>query len=330
MKKLVKYIFRWLPVLALLSCEKSDADLSAIPDQNTIALLTADNFNLKFIDAVITRGGFRPTLQEAGPFTLLAPSDQAFNNAGFTGTGSILAMAPGEVSQLVTYHTLEGRYEFNTLPFRFNQEVESWNGKKMYVTHWVKGQDTVLTINGARITTQNIPASNGLVQVIDQVLESYTHERLLDALAAERNLTLFYQAVVRSGISTTLSGADLYTVYAPTNTAMQQQNGFQTIEQINERTPEEMATLVRRHIVSDRRFVYDYILTTGASNASNQTMLDGNSIAVKLVPNPNVPGSFNGISLRGLGNTADITLARRDILTGNGVLHVINGILRTN
>lgn len=310
----------------MTACEKSDSDLSAIPDQNTISLLVADNFNLKFIDAAITRGGFGSTLRETGPLTLLAPSDQAFLDANFDGTADIAALPVGEVSQLMGYHTLKGRYELNTLPFRFNHEVESWNGKKMYVTHWVKGQDTLLTINGARVLTQNIPASNGLVQVIDRVLEPYAHERLLEAIAAERSLTLFYQAIVRAGLEQLLSTTDLYTVFAPSNSAMQS-FGLQTIEQINERDPAEMDGLVRRHIIADRRFVYDYILTTGSTNTSSQTMLDGTSTAVRLLPNTSVPGTFSGIALGRTGQS-EVQLARRDILTGNGVLHVLGGVLR--
>ncbi|MNR40664.1 hypothetical protein D3C85_1589760 [compost metagenome] len=80
--------------------------------------------------------------------------------------------------------------------------------------------------------------------------------------------------------------------------------------------------------MKDRRFVYDYILSTGASNKAQQGMMDGNSITISLVSNPNAPNSFQGISLRGIGNTSEIKLLKQDMLSGNGVLHVIDGGLR--
>ncbi|MNE27016.1 hypothetical protein D3C80_1204080 [compost metagenome] len=53
-------------------------------------------------------------------------------------------------------------------------------------------------------------------------------------------------------------------------------------------------------------------------------MLDGNSIQIRLIPNVNSPGSFTGIALRGLGNTSDVLLHKQDILTGEGVLHIVD------
>jgi uncharacterized surface protein with fasciclin (FAS1) repeats len=57
-------------------------------------------------------------------------------------------------------------------------------------------------------------------------------------------------------------------------------------------------------------------------------MLDGNSITVRLSADPDLQGSFNGITLRGIGNTTDVKLVKQDILTGNGVLHIIDACLR--
>ena len=57
-------------------------------------------------------------------------------------------------------------------------------------------------------------------------------------------------------------------------------------------------------------------------------MIDGNSINAKLITEPNSTGGFTSISLRGIGNTADVNLSKRDILTGNGVLHIIDTGLR--
>ncbi|WP_167346199.1 fasciclin domain-containing protein, partial [Pedobacter ginsenosidimutans] len=130
-----------------------------------------------------------------------------------------------------------------------------------------------------------------------------------------------------SGLLETINGTGPYTIFAPNNQAMQAM-GYTSVEQIDNTDVEVLKRLVNYHIVKDRRFIYDYILSTGSSNTSRQAMLDGNSVTMTLTPDPGTPGSFNGITLRGIGNTTAIKLVKQDILAGNGVLHIIDGALR--
>ncbi|SOD13346.1 fasciclin domain-containing protein [Pedobacter xixiisoli] len=320
-------LFALLLMAALgVSCRKDENKLSDY-DNNKINLVIADNFNLSAFSAALRLSGLDKKLQEGnGPYTTLVPSDAAFTLAGYNNAVAVLTANPSTISGIANYHTLDGKYELNKLPFLFNQELRS-RGGKLYATHWIKGQDTVLTLNGSRVVSQNIPASNGLIQVLNRVLTPYVHDLLGDAIAAEASATLFTQALKTSGVLETINGAGPYTIFAPNNTAMQA-FGYQTIEQVTNTDVEELKRLVNYHILRDRRFVYDYILSTGTSNSSRQAMLDGNSVTMKLVPDSNAPGSFSGITLRGIGNTADVKLSKQDLLAGNGVLHIIDGVLR--
>ncbi len=326
LQKIIPY-FSLLALLGVNACVKDDDDAPGTFDNNRINLVVADNFNLSAFSATLRRSALDKVLQQGdGPFTVLAPSDLAFNNAGYGTPVAILGANATTITRIATYHTLDGRYELNQLPYLFNQELRS-RGGRMFATHWIKGTDTVLTINGSRVLASNIPASNGLIQVIDQVLTPYLHDRLGDAIAAEADITLFSQALKTSGLLETINGQGPFTIFAPGNAAMIAR-GYTTVQQILATDPRELKGLVNYHIVRDRRFIYDYILSTGTSNTTKQAMLNGNTVDIKLLPDPNAPGSFNSISLQGIGNTSDITLTRRDILTGNGVLHVINGTLR--
>lgn len=324
-----KYLI--ISVLALFasivtSCSKDDKILSDY-DNNKINLVIADNFNLSSFSAVLDRSMVGKSLQEgAGPYTVLAPSDAAFVTAGYPGRVSILTANPTNITRIANYHTLDGKYELNRLPFLFNQELRS-RGGKMYATHWIKGQDTILTLNGARVVARNIPSSNGIIQVLNRVLTPYLHDQLGDAIQAEADITLFAQALQSSGLEAEINGTGPYTVFAPNNSAMQSM-GYSTVAQIKATDAEVLKRLVNYHILKDRRFVFDYILSTGPSNKSRQSMLDGNAIEITLTPDPNAPGSFNGITLKGIGNTSGISTTKQDILTGNGVLHIINGVLR--
>lgn len=313
-----------LTLMMATGCSKEDEVKTG--DSNRIGQVLTDNFNLSVMNAVMGRSNIAATVNAAGPYTLFAPSDEAFQKAGYNGVLSVLGASQSLIARIGAYHMLEGAYDLNKMPFLFNQEVRSLGGK-LYVTRWIKNGDTVLTINGSRLLSAGIQASNGYVQVIDRMLEPYLHENIADAIASENQLTLFYQAIQRAGLSKQLEGSGPFTVYAPTNAAMINM-GYPTVEAINATDAATMATLVRYHIAADRRFVNDYILSTGASAKTTQGMLDNNAVAVTLIPNPQQVGAYSGITLQGTGNTSPVTLLRQDIITGNGVLHITDQVLR--
>lgn len=314
-------------MLVMSSCIKNSADTMSDYDNNRINMVVADNFNLSAFSAALRRSTLDQDLQSgAGPYTVLAPSDIAFGAAGYPAAVNVLTANAAVITRIANYHTLDGKYELNNLPYLFNQELRS-RGGKMYATHWIKGQDTILTINGSRVVAKNISASNGLIQVIDRVLTPYLHDKLGNAVASETELTLFSEALATSGMLAIINEKGPYTIFAPDNNAMVEL-GYTTIQQIKETSIQELQDLVSYHIVNDRRFIYDYILSTGSSNTSKQAMYNGNTIDIKLMQDPAAPGSFNTISLRGIGNTSDIPVSKRDVLTGNGVLHILNGSLR--
>src|SRR5699024_12650868 len=115
------------------------------------------------------RTGLDKVLIEDGPFTVLAPSDEAFLSAGF-GYESINSMSSSQLQSMFNYHVLDGIYDLNKLPFLFNQEIITKGGKPVFITRWVKDQDTVVTINGSSVHIRNITASNGIAQVLGGVL----------------------------------------------------------------------------------------------------------------------------------------------------------------
>lgn len=324
MKRLYQYIFILLIILP--ACKKDDQQNNT-GSNNRIPQIVADNFNLAIFNTVISRGDLLKELYNPGPYTILAPSDNAFVKAGYGNPAAVIATSQPLIAQIAAYHVLNGKYELNRLPFLFNQEIRTYNGGKLYVTRWMKDGDTVLTVNGSRVLTTGIPASNGILQVINRMLEPYLHENLSDAISAETSLTLFSQALQRAGLSDMLKEAGPYTIYAPTNEAMQAL-GYTSIQVVNEEDPAVLAALLKYHIVADRRFVNDYILSTGSSAVSSQGMINNNTVKVTLVPDTQIPGAFGSITFQGTGNTGQVHLVRQDIITGNGVLHIIDQVLK--
>lgn len=310
-------------MMLVLSCKKQA--VYAPVDFNRINAILEDNYNLSLFQAALQRTGMDDVLQQqAGPFTVFVPSDYAFSNLGISDRTGLFTRPYAWIQKIVNYHVIPGNYQLSKLPFQFNQELRS-NAGKLFVTHWMKGNDTVYTVNGALVSLQDVTASNGRIQIIDKVLEPYVFDKISDAIRGD-TITLFSEALRRSGLMDTLNGSGVFTVFAPSNDAMRRY-GYDSIEQIRDAPPEELRTLCNYHISRDLHFVYDYILTT-SGDESSERMLDDFSLSIKPVADAGSPGGYSGIHLAGPGNTTDVNIIRGDVLAGNGVFHIVDNVLR--
>lgn len=328
---------------AFISCAPETDYLEPV-DYNRVGYLTGDNFNLSIFNAAIQRAGLDQVLLEDGPFTLLVPSDDALVSYGYANANAILAAPAATVSQLVNYHLIDGHFEFDKLPFLFNQEIRS-RGGRLYVTRWISGADTVITINGKQILPpNNIMTNNGVVHILNEVLHPVVYGSLWDAIRDNESLTLFAEAVRTAGLEDVLSDSQsAYTVFAPSNGAMTTV-GYASVEAVNAAPPEELVQLVQDHIMLERRFRNDYILTIPYPDISAQIVwsngytysgfesegpyavtVSGHQVGVYLVIRNNFPEVV--LQLRDItGGIVNIT--SYDNMATNGILHVVNGILR--
>lgn len=346
-----------LMMVVSAACEP-DEDYYTDFDYSKLAYLIADNYNLSTFSAGLKRTGFDQILMEQGPYTVLVPSDEAFLSAGI-GYDRIMTMPGSQLANMFGYHILDGLYELDKLPFLFNQEVITRGGDPVYITRWVKDQDTVITVNGGTVHLRNIPASNGIAQVIDRVLASDVKKDVVDIISSRDELTLFAEAVRRAGLENTLRQLPSCTVFVPSNTAMASY-GLSTVQQIHSADRETMARLVRYHVLPDRRFVNDFNMTiiptlTGSfqvdyyNGATNEIvranapgakrgsliirMLDGNRLTATYTSGimTVVTTAYPGIrlSIKDLtGGESIVSVANRDHVSHNGLVHVIDRVLR--
>ncbi len=122
--------FSLLAVLGMSACVKDSNQQLSGYDNNKINLVVADNFNLSAFSATLRRSALDQLLQKGeGPYTLLAPSDAAFNKYGYGSPLAVLGADGNLISRIAYYHTLDGKYELNKLPYLFNQELRSRGGK---------------------------------------------------------------------------------------------------------------------------------------------------------------------------------------------------------
>lgn len=322
-----QHILFFATICLLFSCKKDDNKPSGTnKDNNKLLYVIEDNkFNFSLFNTALTITNLNTVLLEQGPYTVLIPDNNAFQKSGYA-TDQDVAKEKGTVlMNMVKYHMLKGLWQLDKLPFRFNQPVTTTSGTQLFITHWVLNQDTIITINGTKVTAQNLPASNGLVQVINSILNPLTQDKLSTAIAAEPTLTYFNAALQRAGMKDLLQGDGPLTVFAPNNNAFIAA-GFPTTDSIIQTNPDLLRNMLRFHMLANRRFVYDYVLSTDNTNKSLQNMLNNSTTTVNVQNN----GNDYSINIQGAGNSQPAQLLKSNVLTNNGVLHIIDKVLMEN
>ncbi|MGJ8587839.1 MAG: fasciclin domain-containing protein [Yoonia sp.] len=127
--------------------------------------IAASNGNFNTLVAAVTAAGLVDTLKGEGPFTVFAPTDEAFAKLP-AGTVDTLLM-PENIDQLtaiLTYHVVPGAVTSDQLAGQ-RLSVATVNGEEVHID----GRNGV-TVENATVTTADIIASNGVIHVIDTVL----------------------------------------------------------------------------------------------------------------------------------------------------------------
>jgi len=112
--------------------------------------------------AAVTAAGLVDTLKGDGPFTVFAPTDEAFA-ALPEGTVEALLEDIPTLTAILTYHVVPGRVMSTDLTD--GMMAETVNGQSVTI-----GTMNGVTVNGANVITADIEASNGVIHVIDAVI----------------------------------------------------------------------------------------------------------------------------------------------------------------
>jgi len=165
------------------------------------------------LEAAVIAADLVGTLSGDGPFTVFAPTDDAFAALPAGTVEALLEDPAGDLTQVLLYHVLSGQVESGDLSDGLM--ATTINGADIAVG--IAGG--VVTINGATVTTANVPATNGVVHVIDAVLLPPAPQTILDVVVNSPMHTTLQVAVEAAGLGGALSGAGPLTLFAPTDDA---------------------------------------------------------------------------------------------------------------
>lgn len=237
------------------------------------------------------------TLQGEGPFTVFAPTDDAFE-ALPDGTVEALLDDIPTLRDILLYHVVEGQVSSSAVGDL--SSADTLLGQPVVVS----AQDGV-QINNAEVIVADVQASNGVIHAVDSVLMPPEND-IVDTAVEEGSFETLVTAVQEAGLVETLKGDGPFTVFAPTDEAFAALPDG-TLESLLE-NPQQLAEVLTYHVVPDRVFSGDVVTIDAAPT------VQGSEIQVSV--------SMGSVMLN---NSA--TVVQTDILTTNGVIHVIDSVI---
>ena len=249
--------------------------------------------------AGVIQAGLLPTLQTDGPFTVFAPTDQAFADAGIVLADLDTPEGQSALSDILLYHVIEGEVPASAVTDCLSANTVNGNPLSFTVG------DSVM-VNGATVTATDVATSNGIIHVIDKVLTPTATPNNIPRTAQCTGVhDSLVSAVIQAELLETLQGEGPFTLFAPTDQAFIDAG----IDLAALDTPEgktALTDILLYHVVPAAvpASAVTECMTATAVNGQPLSFTVGDSVMV---------------------NGATVTAA--DVNTSNGIIHVIDKVL---
>jgi transforming growth factor-beta-induced protein len=250
------------------------------------------------------------TLKGEGPFTVFAPTDDAFA-ALPAGTLDSLLLPENKqaLTDILLYHVVSG----NVMAADVTALTSATTVLGKDVT--VKVDMGNVYINDAQVIITDIATSNGVIHVIDAVLLPPTDEAameekntIVDIAVADGRFTTLVAALTAADLVETLSGEGPFTVFAPTDDAFAALPAGTLDTLLLPESKQALTDILLYHVVSGKVMAADVVTLSGATTVLGKDV----TITVK-----------DGKVF--LNDTVQVIIT--DIEASNGVIHVIDAVL---
>ncbi|MDN4165249.1 fasciclin domain-containing protein [Cytophagales bacterium LB-30] len=304
--------------LVLSACDKEEDEPTA-EQPKTIAEIAQETSELSTLVAALEEANLLGTLQGEGSFTVFAPTNNAFN--AFLEANGLTAeelLANPDLGDILLYHVLG--VEVNAAGLVTGTRATLLEDASIAITR----DGAAVILNGSiRVSQADIEASNGIIHIIDGVLDPSVDveepelPNLVDA-ATQAGLTTLLAAVEAADLGSTLLEAEALTVFAPTNDAFAALLEAYNVDDLTKLVTElggleQLSTVLGFHVVPAVAFSTDL-----ADGAQTFNTLAGQEITVTK--------TNSGVTVTDAQGTV-YSVSAADVAISNGVVHVIDGVL---
>ena len=265
--------------------------------------------------AAVEAAGLVETLKGEGPFTVFAPTDDAFAALPAGTVETLLADPQGQLTQILLYHVVPGKVMSTDLSDGMTADTVQGSPVTFTVA------DGAVKVNMALVVTADIEASNGVIHVIDAVIlppteEAAAEEAEAEAAAAPGNIaevataagsfSTLLAAVEAAGLVDELTGEGPFTVFAPTDEAFAALPAG-TLDTLLADPEGALQSILLYHVVAGK------VMSTDLSDGMTADSLQGAPITITIAD--------GAVKV----NTANVVAA--DVEASNGVIHVIDAVI---
>jgi len=271
-------------------------------DKNIVeTALAAGQF--KTLASLVTKAGLADTLATGGPFTVFAPTDEAFAKVP-QATLDALAQNPDQLKAVLLYHVVPGRVAAADVVKL--SSVKTLQGSSLSI----KVSDGSVYVDQAKVTTPDVMASNGVIHVIDSVLipkaaPAEPAKNIVQTAIAAGQFKTLASLLTKAGLAGTLQGKGPFTVFAPTDAA------FAKVPKAT------LAALAKNK--AKLRAVLLYHVAKGKVTSGQVVKVK----RVKTLQGGQFPVKVSGSKVY----VGGARVIKADVMASNGVIHVINKVL---
>jgi uncharacterized surface protein with fasciclin (FAS1) repeats len=347
-KNQILYFFTILSV-ALMTFSCSNDDTKEVVKLNSIAeIAKADPANFSILVDALKKTGLDVTLSNPGSYTVFAPTNAAFTTSGFSSAtiNALNPLVPADVQKIADLKLVLQNHilgvgtrsldlvagaSFKTFGY-YRSNPLAFTGANLNMFISKTGSDIIInagaTNGGAKITTVDIEASNGVVYVIDTVLKLPT---IVNQIVSNPSLSSLL-GVVNSpaqasvlAILTNATYAASVTVYAPNNDAFTKALG--TGGYLVGKTDAEITNILKYHLESGNK------TASSATSYTSSTAFSDVTVTTLFAPTPATAKKFTITK-----GTVKITDLATPVVNGNikviniqgsnGVIQIIDKVLQ--
>lgn len=276
--------------------------------RNVVGVLTG-NENFSILLSALGRAGLADTLQGEGPFTLFAPTNEAFQKLfeELQISAERLLEHP-QLADVLLYHVVAGEL----MSAELSEDITAQALNEQELTVSLTGG---VRINSSNVTTADIQASNGIIHVIDAVLVPPTFQAspqilppmtVTDFVRTNPDFAILTSALESAGLAESLRSEGPFTLFAPTDKAFMKLLESLQITAEDLLGHPQLADVLLNHVVAGN------LLSMDLRDGMTEKNLLGQEIRVNLDDGVKINESF-------------VTLP--DNIVFNGVIHVIDAVL---
>jgi len=303
-RKLILLLLAIVTSLVIAGAAAAQEETPSQTSVTTIMDVVESDERLTTFKALVEAAILADNLNEDGPFTVFAPTNEAF--AAFE---EIAAASGLNMTDVLLYHVVNGQYNAAALAGR--SSLTTLEGEHLFFN----STDDALSINqAATVAIADIQTSNGVLHIIDRVLLPSTVQKgnpgatIMDVLAEDGRFETFINLLTTANLDEMLNNTnDSFTVFAPTDEAFAR--APESLIEFWTADPEgELNTILTYHIVGD-------------ALRSNQIATDTYIPTWEGRPLIVTFNDEDGLRLNGR------SFVTADIMAANGVIHAVDAAL---